>query len=91
MFTFPKPSPDLSIYINRLMERNKFLISLGSQIRFIRKQKKLTQQSLSAMCEIEKANLSRIESGITNPTVLTLFKMSKAMEVGITDFFTGTM
>jgi transcriptional regulator with XRE-family HTH domain len=90
MFTFPKPSPDLSIYINRLMERNKFLISLGSQIRIIRKQKKLTQQSLSAMCEIEKANLSRIESGITNPTVLTLFKMSKAMEVGITDFFNGT-
>jgi transcriptional regulator with XRE-family HTH domain len=42
------------------------------------------------MCEIEKANLSRIESGITNPTVLTLFKMSKAMEVGITDFFNGT-
>ena len=72
------------------MERNKFLISLGSQIRIIRKQKKLTQQSLSDICEIEKANLSRIESGITNPTVLTLFKMSKALNVGITDFFNGS-
>ena len=69
------------------MERNEFLISLGSRIREIRKQKKMTQEQLSNVCEFEKANLSRIESGLTNPTILTLLKMSRALEVRLSDFF----
>ena len=69
------------------MERNQFLVSLGSRVRRIRKQKGLTQQSLSDLCDIEKANLSRIESGITNPTILTLLKMSKTLNIEINDFF----
>ena len=69
------------------MERNQFLVSLGSRLRRIRKQKGLTQQSLSDLCDIEKAYLSRIESGITNPTVLTLLKMSKTLNIEINDFF----
>jgi transcriptional regulator with XRE-family HTH domain len=71
------------------MERDEFLIFLGSRIREIRKQKKITQEKLSDLCEFEKANLSRIETGLTNPTVLTLFKMSKALQVDLTEFFTG--
>ncbi len=71
------------------MEKNEFLTSLGLRIREIRKQKKLTQEQLAKICNIEKANLSRIESGITNPTVLTLQKMSKALEVQINTFFNG--
>jgi len=69
------------------MERNEFLISLGSRIREIRKQKKMTQEQLANVCEFEKANLSRIESGLTNPTILTLLKMSRALEVRLSDFF----
>ena len=69
------------------MERNIFLIQLGSRIRKIRKQKGMTQQYLSTVSEIEKANLSRIESGMTNPTVLTLLKICNAFEVRVTDLF----
>jgi len=71
------------------MEKDQFLVSLGSRLRSIRKQKRITQQQLAELCSIEKANLSRIESGITNPTILTLFKMSKALETTLPDFFTG--
>jgi len=69
------------------MEKNEFLTSLGSRIREIRKRKKITQEELSNLCKFEKANLSRIETGLTNPTVLTLFKMSKALEVDLSEFF----
>ena len=71
------------------MERNVFLISLGTRIRVIRKQRSMTQQHLSNLCEIEKANLSRIESGKTNPTILTLLKLSKSLDTQLTDFFNG--
>jgi len=77
-------------FIFWLMERNEFLISLGSRIREIRKQKKITQEHLSNLCEFEKANLSRIESGKTNPTILTLRKMSQALDINLIDFFDGT-
>jgi transcriptional regulator with XRE-family HTH domain len=72
------------------MERNRFLISLGTRIRVIRKERSMTQQHLSDLCEIEKANLSRIESGTTNPTILTLLKLSKSLDTHINDFFNGT-
>jgi transcriptional regulator with XRE-family HTH domain len=42
---------------------------------------------LSTVSEIEKANLSRIESGMTNPTVLTLLKICNAFDVKVTDLF----
>ena len=72
------------------MERNIFLIQLGTRIRKIRKQKGMTQQHLSNVSEIEKANLSRIETGMTNPTVLTLLKICNAFEVTVTDLFNHT-
>ena len=69
------------------MEKDKFLIQLGSRIREIRKQKGMTQEHLSNVSDIEKANLSRIESGSTNPTVLTLHKICNAFGVSVTDLF----
>jgi len=72
------------------MEKNIFLIQLGSRIRKIRKQKGMTQQHLSTASEIEKANLSRIESGMTNPTVLTLLKICNAFDVKVIDLFSVT-
>ena len=47
----------------------------------------MTQEQLANVCEFEKANLSRIESGLTNPTILTLLKMSRALEVRLSEFF----
>ena len=60
---------------------------MGGKIRTIRKEKKLTLDTLAALCDFEKANLSRIESGKTNTTVLTLFTLSKAMNVDVRQFF----
>jgi transcriptional regulator with XRE-family HTH domain len=71
------------------MEKNQFLISLGTRIRIIRKEKRMTQQHLSDLCEIEKANLSRIESGKTNPTILTLLKLSRSLDTDLNNFFNG--
>lgn len=38
-------------------------------------------------CDFEKASLSRIESGQANPTIRTLYKLSKALDVPIAEFF----
>ena len=67
------------------MSDKKFLAAMGSRIRKIRTKKELSLSELAYLCDFEKASLSRIESGQVNTTVLTLCKISKALEVPISD------
>lgn len=67
------------------MSDEKYLQQLGKRIRENRVEKNLSQDKLAAMCEMEKANLSRIETGKTNTTILTLRKISKALVVKLSD------
>jgi len=59
----------------------RFLQSLGARIKKIRGEKNMTQIELAILCDFEKASMSRIESGKTNPTILTLKKISEALNV----------
>lgn len=69
------------------MEDNDFLIALGKQIAKERKRKGLTQLDLASLVNMEKASITRLEKGRTNPTSLTLLKISKALGVPISKFF----
>ena len=60
---------------------------VGKQICTLRKQLKLTQASLASNAGMEESALQRIEAGRTNPTINTLYKVSKALNVDINDLF----
>ncbi len=53
------------------------------KIKELRSEKGLSQVDLAVECNFEKSNLSRIEAGNTNPTIATLFKISKGMNVSL--------
>ena len=57
--------------------------SLGKRIRKLREEQNISQQDLAAQCNFEKSNMARIESGRTNPTFLTLHKISVALNVSL--------
>jgi transcriptional regulator with XRE-family HTH domain len=69
------------------MADSKFLTGLGARIRELRLKKDMTQNDLAVHCDFEKASMSRIEAGKTNITVLTLHKISKALDVELNEFF----
>ncbi len=69
------------------MSDPKFLALLGEKIRHLRLKKKLRQNELSILCNFEKASMSRIESGKTNITILTLKKICTALEIDVSEFF----
>ncbi len=71
------------------MTDKQFLIALGKNISRIRKEKGIKQIDLWYEYDLEKSNLIRIEKGRTNPTSLTLRKLSKALKVSVKDFFEG--
>jgi DNA-binding XRE family transcriptional regulator len=63
------------------MTDQKFLATLGFRIKQIRIEKEMTQNELAITCDFEKASMSRIESGKTNVSILTLRKIAKALDV----------
>ena len=67
------------------MDNSKFLTALGIRIKELRTKQNISQQELAGVCDFEKANMSRIENGGTNPTILTLLKISIALKVHLSD------
>lgn len=63
---------------------------LGKNIKKIRQQKKLSQEKLARLTDISLNTLTKIESGFTKrPSVQTIHKIAKALEVSIENLVEG--
>lgn len=60
---------------------------IGARIKEIRTKKGFTQDQLSEKMEINSKYLSSIERGKENPTLNTLIKLSKSLEVDLGEIF----
>ena len=60
---------------------------VGKRIKALRENASLTQLDLAELCNMEKANISRIERGATNITIKTLYKISVSLNVTMYDIF----
>ena len=58
---------------------------LGNRIRKLREERNISQQTLAEMCNIEKSIMARIEAGRTNPTLLTMYKISSALKISLAE------
>lgn len=72
-------------FVQSMFNEEEYLVALGLRIKKIRTEKKMSQQKCASICNFEKSNMSRIESGKTNPTILTLRKISQALGVRVCD------
>lgn len=69
------------------MKESVLMVKLGKRIRSLRLKKNMSQNDLASKCDFEKAGISRIESGLANPTLRTLYRISLALEVELADLF----
>ncbi len=60
---------------------------LGARIKELRKARQLSQEQLSEKINIDSKHLSRIEVGKSYPSLDTLEKIAKALNVEIKDLF----
>ena len=67
----------------------KFLgkIAFGLNLKALRKIKGVTQEELSHKCNLELSQIGRIERGVINTSISTLYEISKALDVNIKDLF----
>jgi transcriptional regulator with XRE-family HTH domain len=67
------------------LDKKSIQLYIGKRIKKIREQKGISQQLIAAQCNMEKSNLSRLESGRSNPTYFTLYKIAFYLEVPISE------
>lgn len=64
-------------------EENIFEIILGYQIRKARTSKKITQANFSKIVNIDQADLSKIENGKLSPSLTTLKRIAKGLDLNL--------
>lgn len=60
---------------------------LAKRLKEIRKEKGISQEELAHRSEITLSQIARIETVRTNPTVSTIFKITRALEVPLKELF----
>ncbi|PVD54103.1 XRE family transcriptional regulator [Terrimonas sp.] len=58
-----------------------FLVQFGKQVEKFRKKKKLSYRKLAQNCNIDYSDISKIEKGKANITMLTLLELAKGLEI----------
>lgn len=56
---------------------------LGKRVKELRAHKGITQEELAERCEMFRTYLSRIESGLANPTLTALHVLAAGLEVSV--------
>lgn len=63
------------------VKNEKLIKAVGLQIRTLRLERKMSQEDLANEADIPLSQIGRIERGENNPTISTLYALSKALQV----------
>lgn len=66
---------------------NNIKHKLGRNIKIERIRKDLTQEEFAERIDMSLSYVSKLEQGITSPTAIVLYKMSKILNIRMEDFF----
>ena len=66
---------------------NELEIAIGQQVRAFRTQLHMTVAELALQANLSSGMLSKIENGLTSPSLATLKSLSQAVNVPVTSFF----
>ncbi len=59
------------------------LKQFGTEIKTVRKSKKITQIQLSSLCDVDIRTIQRIEKGEFNPSLRVLMRIANAFEMSL--------
>lgn len=79
----------LYVFRNLFLVKNIFSDTVGEAIVGFRKKKGVSQEVLSGLADIGRTHLSAIERGERKPTLETLYRISCALNVKMSDIVTA--
>jgi transcriptional regulator with XRE-family HTH domain len=71
------------------MRGNYFYERLGEKILAHRKKRKLSQEELGLLCDVDRTYIARIEEGKANPTIKVIAKISKSLKIKMSKLLKG--
>lgn len=66
-----------------------FLDKLAKRLADLRGKKKMTQEKVAADADIDRVALANIETGKRRPTVTTVYRIARALELSVEEVFKG--
>lgn len=69
--------------------KNRSLIELGNNIRKIRNELGLSQEHLAEKADLDRTYVGGIERGERNVTIISILKISRALECELADIVEG--
>ena len=75
--------------MNTIYEGKSASEHFGQMIKALRKNRQFTQEDLSEKSDIGVQYISRIENGNANPTLKIVSALAAALEVALSDVFSG--
>jgi DNA adenine methylase len=70
-----------------LLGDNMILNTFGDRIKHLREKQTISQSKLAQITGIVREQISRIENGQINPTLETVFKLSEALNISMSELF----
>ena len=67
--------------------KKELLVKFGDNLRKLRLEKGFTQEQLANELGVEVSQISRIERGLINTSVIMLYNMSRILDISVTNFF----
>jgi transcriptional regulator with XRE-family HTH domain len=75
----------------KIIRDQEGLEMLAKQIKIVRKRLGFTQEELAGQSGLALSQIGRIETAVTNPTVSTLMRIARTLEVPVSDLFDFTL
>ena len=69
------------------MKKNEHQILFGLSVRQHRNKKKLTQEELAALCELDRTYIGSVERGERNVSLLNIHRIAEALNIDIKELF----
>lgn len=71
----------------RREEKKKFALKIGKHLRVIRESKGISQEDLSNTAGYYHTYVNKIEQGKYSPSMHTIWRLSHALGISLSDFF----
>jgi transcriptional regulator with XRE-family HTH domain len=80
---------DIEKTSQRRKEKQQFATKIGKHLRAIREKKDISQENLSLKAGYYRTYVGKIEQGNYSPSLHTIWRLSHALGMTLTDFFRG--
>lgn len=77
----------MHIYVIIVVGDNMILTTFGDRIKYLREKQNIPQSKLAQTTGIVREQISRIENGQINPTLETVFRLSEALNITMSELF----